>query len=1279
MLKKMGFGLCLLILASFASGGFPQTFERPWDTDYEWGEGADTVDYFLSPALPAAWDERTLHKSLTGLNFSELDPRLETNETQAAKRGYAEAEWARVRMEEYAAYGLLPYAMDVGKTCGAFGIANCTCYENAGAEGCASSWYGDARYNIAKRLFSGNYSNGWKGGMNGALDALGERAGELNKETLSLATKYDAADFCGACGADVEGHEACENASLLFSALDGNGGAEFADFEFIREGLERDAQNVDGAVPEIAFAELMNAMGNNRSGAIAKAIGLETQVETQLNKTKRVHDVLSNETDFALAGAEAESGKAASEGLELVRASPMFGDVVGSGQAGVGLNVEAGNEKLAAAKGNRSAARFANSYQREGYLRESIILLQQSKYLAAQASADFASAEGDAETVALDYEKRARDALAKVEQKFAAGGRTEQGAALYAAAEKEIAAGTRETRVGFRFQNFALALKYAKQAYETTPESERSANWTSSGSCAYARAVLEGAKRDGVDVFYEEAELAALELNANASGLLAGCAQIVDSASASARKKYSYLEGERAEDFRLIGLCGFDCDDVKAGLVEAERGFVSGGTVVYPDAIGNLKPLSGAYAAAKSQSIRSIMAQMGKYLDVRPEFFAERASLDRPSLSRLEVSVRNGVNYTAQNVRADAESPVGFYAQDAVLGGDNLRGAAYTNGKMALYISKLEPSGTARFVFEKNTTVLRTVAGTISVKADAYEDGSARVEEARSVDAASDLFGFYTPAAWERVSVDGSVVAISNAYAASFVSEGRHQLKASYSAAGAYTQETYANSTNAVGARTYSKYQVAITPSMDLDSVRFFAPLPESTLLGGVQAISMSGEKVGSAAVPGGLLVSVGKVLAGRAAKVEISYYLDNSSVYAAGEIIRLRGQNISDEALAIVRDAELALARNDTATAIGRLGDANEQIRKDAAAAAKLDSQASAITRSVNLELKEINEALSSGLEANSLTQKLISRRDFINALLANASAKVGQERLLTLEKYDDGWIPALLRDFRKNASAETGRMETGYLDCGVENLEFTGQLPEIRALSNKFEASNSLPDAYALASSLAGLGETYGSMMAKLAQEKAAAASELGDLADGMSKTLAQYKVERAEASGTRFAGFFEVDEAGAAALLRDADAAMKRGNGSAMAELAVKVSAVQENASGTLDYLEGLAARNAEGAKAMVSSSAGRLGEKEYKKAAELAASLDGYAEDGARVKSLKASDEMMKIVSAAGSGVNYDAILMLSVIFVIGVVGLYYYKGRGGGKAQQKILRKLEKAA
>lgn len=1275
MLKKVGFGLAILIVLAFAVEPLPKVFERPWHSEMRWPGNSSIVDYSYDPPLAPGWNARILDSSLDALDLPNVEyPYYESAKMVAARSNLSRAKEASKNMESFANYGVLPYFIDVGPACAEFGVLNCTCFVVGTVATCDIPGSRNLRYLIAMRIFSDGYSKGWAGAMDNSLDALEISAKELNGEIASLVETHQTIKYAGLCEQDIAGHDACTNASDFLAIIEANGTSAHSNFTEIRNALEKDERAVLNNTPLLDLSEVINWAGDSSSGEIGRIAALNRSIAEYYMKTKNSYTVLSAEADDLLSKADAANSTAAKDELWRIRAGPGFGDVVGDDTASINSGTSRSAEFLAAAHGNNSQADYAYAYQNQGYLHDAIDYRTSAKALSLQAETSFGEIEQEAAILDLEYESRAQSELNKTRLIFGNGLWPAEATALYNKANAEYGSGQKEGKLGLKFEHFVSAVKYAKEAGQIPVGKDRSTNWSAIADCAAAQDMIARAKKDGIDVFDEEAMVGVLSKTDDPEELLSGCSRIMDGIVEAAKYKYSGIDGERNDAQGALRMCGLDCADLSNIIVEAERGLISHDRVAFPDAIGHLNDLEKEYDYILEKANDSIQLQVSKYLQVRKNFFMASAILDKPTTVRLDVAVVNTVDYPGENLEVDVDSTVPFSQDDIVSGLENLRGAAYLNGKVKLYLKNISARGREEILFERNWTVLKAI--NTSEIAYGAEDGSALVEDTVRVNCGGDISGFYVPFGWSSLSIDGADVGLEDGYAQRSLAEGIHTLKTEFYSPNAYVQTIYGNSTNLIGQRTYVKYQMQVVPGVDMVYAQILASVPQGSKIKEKRAISLSGEKIDSHETQDGISITIYGLKAGKSSKFEISYYVDNSSSYVEQQILILEALNISNATQEMVDGAMDALARNDTDYAVWKIGQAYEQIAIEDKEAGKLRKEQDSIQALAVGELNEIDSLV--GLDGSSyLGEKLIAREVFLQNLLASLDGSGLAVRVEKLKKYDNGWMPNLLKTFKKNASVELNMDYSKYLDMGITNTSVSNLFSDARAAYDEFDVSGSLKDAFALELILNRVDGAVNVLFEQAEGNKQVSSVETQILVDAATTTLKKYTSEYNEAKGSRFEQIFKFMPADIKANLNEVNGVLKKGNGTEITAQKTLANQTLTAELGALNELKNMSLRGSVYAKQSIEIVKNKLSEKDRTKLAALLTNLENYTASEEWVKSLKTSDQILALAAGTEVQGNYDVVVWVSAVFVVAAIIFYYIKLKKPERGV-RVFKKLKKA-
>lgn len=1279
MSNRAGVLLFLLIFAStvsFSADLFLEKFERPWNTEYKWPGNYSVVDYTFSPPLEPGWNAYMLQQSLDGLSTGNAT--LYQNISGCvggAKANYTKAVEAYAKISEFTDYGLLPYSIDIAGICTQMGSEpeSCTCKLIGNTLECLNVSKG-IRYAIALRLFSQDYSKAWKGTIDNALDCLAFGGEALNDALSRLELDYDAVNYSGACDSSMSGFETCQNVSFFMNALETNGSAEkYREFAGVRGALAGDANEVHADLPKIEFSWASNAIWAD-DGLVSRIGALDDALAMHYQRAENSYALVSGECDSQMTDAEnAQAGVELNELWRIV-ASPAFADIVGSETTPIAEKVDAARGHIALAQESRSSAMEVHTGAGQGYLRDAIRNMSYGERLANASADEFNGALDDAKTIVADYRERAQAWIAKVDVKFGAGVWPEKVIALNETAGRDFQAGEKAEKLGVKFEYYVDAILKAQEAYAVSAESEMNTSMGALVQCADVKQLIGRAKTDELDVTQEEIMLSILENSGNASEAELGCEDVMESITASAEYRYRELADSRAESVRLIWVCGSDCDDLKIEMDRAETGVVADGNILYPEAIGSLKRLRDEYLSKKQDASESIANQVGKYLEVRENLFVENAALDTPSVARLGVEAINNVDYPGSDLVFEIESAVEFEKGDAVVGGSNIRGTAYADGKLSIYMKAINASGRETFVFERNSTLLATKKTTTKTYGQA--DYTASIEETRDVVCGAGLPGFYVPPEWESLSIDGENIRLLDGYAAKRIDEGAYVFKSKYTVADAYARRVSSNMSTEAGNRVYYMYDVELTPALGMENLETFAAIPENPCVKEKKVITVSGNRLEALETADGFAVQLFALSAGKPAVFEVSYEVDNSSGYVESELARLGALNLSSDSGRILAEARGAFMNNQTSLAVMKLQELQEQITVEESELAKLQSEYDGYYPPAAAELKELEDVLETYVD-DGFAGRLEARRDYLEDLVASTAGSASTEKVLLLKAYDKKWLPTELKAFKQNASASIGKMWGAYLDSKSESAELDGQFTGTRELYDRFEASGSLRDGYALLISLVDLREEMTKMESALTAQNMGLLTDADALEARLGERLKTYSNEYADAKGSRFESDFNMTPSQAQGILKQLEAATKKGDAEATKKAYNETMKAEEGVDAVLGYLEGACKRNLHQLNSTLESSGGKLAEKDSKKALALVSEIETHVKNEEWVKALKKEDDVYKIIAGASAGGNYDIVLWLSAVFVVCVAAVYYFK-RGTVGKKPRVLRKLEKA-
>ncbi|MFA5077615.1 MAG: hypothetical protein WC488_04270, partial [Candidatus Micrarchaeia archaeon] len=1067
MLKRVVFGLIALAFLSFSSEFLPEKYDRPWNV-YGWPGDSNVVDYTFVPPLDPGWNSDLLQYSLEQLELEKAGAnKWAAGNLSSAKANYTKAKWAKEQIDAFSESGVLPYFVDVGALCSARGIMNCTCLVLGSTVTCDVPYGDEVRRAIALRIFSKEYSTAWKGTMDGAANELETRASRFNTALRDAEMSLADAEYMGICGAESAGSDACENASnFIYAARTNSTSKNYVAFTRLKGVVWEGVDGVRQEIPMLKAGEALQVLGDEEEGEIARALALNRTIAGHISGSLATYKALGLDAEAQVKRAEQESAQAALGESWRIHGGLELSGIGGGNDASVSDQVAKANSNLEEARHELDLARSTYAYGNEGYLATAMTHAHSAIAFSAQADVGFKQAEQDADRLVQQYEAEASAKIIDVERKFGTAAWPARATALYTKAKEMLEKGKAEKKPGLKFEYYAASISYAEEARAVDASAEPDTNWSAVSACRKAKSILENAKKDGIDVSYEEEWLAVVSRSNNASEQIAECEAIATQAVEEAMQEYADLEDSRAEAMRLVELCGSDCDDLDTMVENAEHGIVSGGRMVYPDAVGSLAMLRQKYEYATHNAEESIELQIGRYLSVRSALFSEWAILDLPTRNELDIIVVNNVEYPGEDVQVSFSTPLEFSQEDIESGGSNIRGITYADGRMTMYLRQIGASETQTYRLGRNATLMRTVGAEKTASGNA--DGSADVEEQRDVECLGSVSAFYVPINWETLDVDGVEVGLKGGFAQAILSEGRHMLNARYLVLDAYEQGTYQNASSLIGKRVYQKYSAYVRPGLDMEWLTLTTSIPSGGLVKELNVITLTGEKISYVEQGGQVLITIYGLKKNKETRYEISYYVDNSSEYLKQELEYLKKLNLSLETSRLVHDAEALFENGDFAGAAVKIRQAYEQIGLEENERSKLQKEREKYASDLRSELMEIDAVLD-GRPGTDFKEGLILRRAHLQDLNSSLDGMDLAGQVNALRKYDAGWLPNDLKLYKKNASVKINKLHAAYLQGGGVDSSIEDGFVELRRLYGRFEASGALSDAYEMDTKIA------------------------------------------------------------------------------------------------------------------------------------------------------------------------------------------------------------------
>ncbi|MBU0586706.1 hypothetical protein KJ780_04275 [Candidatus Micrarchaeota archaeon] len=1274
--------LFLLIPSVYCVDYFLDEFERPWNTEYKWPNNSSVVDYTYVPPLQPGWNSFELQKSLDSLVLEEVRRESEITEyVSGAKANYSKAVFSYEQIEEFIDYGISPYFYDVAGTCLSlgYGTEQCTCALQAYEYYECMNMSKQIRKFIGFRLFSDGYSKAWANTMENALLALEKSSDSVEIGFKNMEKNLENAEFAGICDEDVSGFEKCENGIYIRDVLEQNELEDEYGFVDFRNGLLEDRSELNKGVPKLQFANLVNIVWGD-TGLLSILSGAEKEIQEHYNESHFRWELGLKECEEEIR--VSESLKKFSEEQELWRVDmgAGFSDVLGFNGAPISDELDHADELLSNAQIKIKNADIIYKNKEEGYLKNAMLKASEAKQDASESFQAYEQAIKQAGNVRDLKKAEALEWLEKVGVKFGDGVWPERARVLFENAESKMKLGEETKKIGITFTYYSESVKSAKEAFEIDYNDQYDTDFESIYMCNLAMDLIERAYDDKIDVLTEETMLSILSKSKNTSELLLGCQEVVNGIEANAMYKYSDLEDKRRAAFDLMekcnGGCGEskDCYDLESKVEDGELGLVYNGNIAYPNAIGSLGRLRVLYVTTIGDAKESIEKQVECYLKTESFLFVENVELDGSSEVMFEILLQNDEDNNGKDVMFSVKCPIEFLESDLAFGAENLRGVAWVDGSVVGFVRNIAAKTTERFVFEKSVIILNS--GEFEIKAYGDEIGGADVIEIKEVYSSADIDNFAVPLHWEKLKINSLSVDIENGFVNQRLLEGTYVFEAEYYNPSAYLTIVVSNTSNVIGSRTYYKYVIEITPEMDMENIDLFLGIPESDYIKSKQVISLTGDKLSVVENVNGFSVQVGQIEVGRKNKLQVSYEVDNSSAYVESELNDLRTLNLSEQADIILQQAIGAMERNETNLAISKIQDIYTQINKDEKDNAKLLSEYLKIKEIVEVESMQITNSNYQELEGNFI-DRLAARSEYLEELLDEVADVDLKGKVQLLSEYDKKWLQNELKNYKKNISSEINTLSKEYYGMNQYDRELELKLDATKTAYNEFSASMSLDDGLILYEKFCGVKMELNRMETDLIKQIDWIGEKLDKEREEIEDLLEIYSENFNTAKNTRFENEFLLDPKDIEKDIKEINSVLSKKDYKKIEVVYYKNLENKEEMNNSLSWLEATSKRNTNYVKDALELFKGKISEMAWDEMGSEVTEIEMAISKKEFVKALKNGDELLKNIAEFDESDDYGALLIVSLIFIISLILVYYYRKKD--REKPRIFKKLEKAS
>lgn len=1101
-----------------------------------------------------------------------------------------------------------------------------------------------------------NYGTYWKETMNYAENAIKKSNSEMASSYEAAGESAGRAAEAGLCDDDFSGiaKELCMNAT---NTVNGRLGSIAAGSEEYYMGFETEGNN--NAPNMSGYSETINSIWKE---GIPLAAAVSSNSEEAVSRAG---------TDYKSIKAVAEEMmRAAKQSISDLKAERVFDIAEADYSAQSGGTVEQRYAEITAlagwGDGHYVNATISYSSNYRGGMKNAIneMKMAHKEYeLAAGKSPELLA---DAERIAEEEREYAEGRIKDFEAATARSPPSTAAKALYEDAVRNLELGDESGRVGEKFAYYREAGAKATEAKNVNGNGGADVEATANAAKKQLEDTIMNAKKDGIDVYSEEAELA-LVSGTSYESVTASYGKMVEGIMEKACLKYCYLEQKRETINEKIMLAGGKLDDLKFEMAKAENGVMGqDGRLDISSGIGRLADLARAYQYADAQADKELPLMVANGMKTDLAIAVGDIELDSVANISAQLFVYNPYGYGAKNVMVSIPTWLELRENEITDGAEYVSSASYANGKLNIFFSEFDAYEMETIGFQKQEKIANLLK--MDVKAYGNPDGSANVDENADFQLSYDVNGVFVPEKYEKWAIDGKE---GTGMKTGALARGEHRLAGSYTVPEAFSLETGDYRAIATGLDSEMNYDITLMPAIDMEyaSIMVNAPDPASTSGFSVTPYSAgigirNRRNIGN----GVYSFEITGLKEGQRVTLRASYTVSRSLDYAKEQIAIMNGNVQSTVAGGYLQIAEEAAAKNDSKRALEYVEKARNQIEAERIAGLKEEEQKEKEIDKLVDAKDEMDEAIEYagkiGLNSTSATLALLdARKESIEAAIAG-----GQ-----MESFDYSWEKKEAAGIKKEANEEYNRLKNEYLKANGGNAD-DAAFSNFESAMARLDVSGGLKDAITVQKRLEEVRKTVAGKTSNAEDEYDVAVAGANAAKGQAGVVLAAYIKEYDDAKGGQTEALFTYDYRASQKDMKAVDNLIaKKADADSINQKSADIREGKNRMEGILGYITNESARKIASLKQIYAERMGSMDEKSRKLAEQGLLKMEEQINMGNYAQAIETGEAVVKIISGSGQDGNAGLVVLgLTALLVIGAIVIYLIRG---GKKERKQFRKL----
>ena len=999
------------------------------------------------------------------------------------------------------------------------------------------------------------YRERWKQSVGYFLDAAESSLSAAEDSVAEAGEAYDSLVFSGLCESDYfgPGSEGCSG--IRNSMLGANGDIKEGDYGKYALALDKMSELESGLhahVPDLSAARTIVDLAWKDGGIVDSFGAVKAMAESmEENASAEFHSRYSS-AQAAKASMQSRLGQLEKKGFLAIGRSPSGSSEAGSISTRFSESKRSAQEISLLISGSK--ADF-ESVHRPGYLASSVDEATLADEMLDELSARLSELDEDAERTVSEQEE---ETLAELEyaRAFVRERGGSESLSYLERAEATFDNAARAPSLGKRFELLSESAALARSAKARDAGQELA----ESASLSTLKELIRKAELDGINAAPEKEAVQVLEsLPAPVASVKAK--EFMDSLVSRSRSAYEPdLAEQRRRILEKISLAGPDAADLESDLGRIEKGLVSEGAVIFPDAIGSLSSLASDYGSLESELDAYMLEIVGNSMSATADPLVIGAKLDAPSEVILELVLTNPTSYSAKNVQARIllGRPFSFMLSEISSAREEVASVRMAEGNrvMMLTLPEVAPYETRRVTFSKMQVLARKLRETAS--SEGLGGGLAAVSREIEFELETDVKSITLPDGIPNPKIDGQ--AKTGPLAA-----GKHILVSEAVLEDAYLESVENVRVYGIGLNSKVEFDIAIEPSIDLVKVPVFIDSLNDSGISSFEITSASGETVKNKRRVSDTQVAaeIGGLKKGRRALIRVSYLVENTRNLVERQLAIFGALNLSDAAGAIFEKAKGEAASGNYPEALSLLEKSKAAQKEAEAREAKNLEKFRSLSGSAMDQIALLESVVSESALNDTFIQKLGSRKSELEKALAASN----ETDFTGLEKLDGKWLERELGALRKEIYKKYNDLKERFYLAGnfstpPEFLAFEESLIALESGENPEYAVDAL-EALDRVSSLVELQET------SFRSEKESLTGTLGRAKAGLLSSWDAYSRQSSAAKGTDFSSMFSETERSVNSLIKEAESSVDDPH--AFAEALEKIGTMEEKLDGTMESLK------------------------------------------------------------------------------------------------------------